>query len=863
MLRDSSPVVESGRFPYKERVAEILEAALDLHAAERSEFLDKACGKDTELRQEIESLLGFEERARDFIEAPAYEVASKILTEADAELKAGQILGDYRILSLLGEGGMGEVYLVEDTKLERRVALKLVKRAPGSASVLRHSRKEERILAGLNHPNIARLYGTGTTPTGLPYFAMEYVDGRRLDQYCREQKLSIHDRLVLFRKICAAVIYAHQNLIIHRDIKPANIRVTSDGEPKLLDFGIAKLLDPGALMAGEMTITLAAMMTPEYASPEQVRGENMTTASDVYSLGVVLYELLTGQRPYRIKSRSPTEIARAITEHEPTRPSMAIAKADGNINSELPNPKLLRGDLDNIILKALRKEPSRRYASVAQFSDDVRRYLEGRPVTARKDTFRYRSAKFIKRNKAAAAAALLVFLSLVGGIVATALEARRANIQRARAEQRFNDVRRLANSLMFEIHDSVKDLQGSTPTRRLIVNRALEYLDSLAREAAGNPALQRELATAYEKIGDIQGNPYNANLGDADGALASYRKALAIREKLENVDQSVETKMEMGRSYRGLGDILEQKGDVPSTIENYRRSRSIFEQLAAANPADASIQDELARAYETLGDGLGRSSNSRRERLQSYEAALSIRRNLLARKPSDTKLRRSVGLTLLKVGGADDPNKAGSIENIRHGIGLLEALSAENPDNQPARREVGFGYYQLGNTLLEAHDYAAALESWRKAFGIREQVAAKDPKNAQARFDLAVDHADLAEVLTATGAPDEALAHARQALSILQQLSDADPTNAVYWRNIGLCYEKFANAFASLGATESKPSAERVTDWSEARSWFEKALGVFLDLRDRGTLMPADSEQNTRFQRKIQDCDAAVAHLNM
>jgi len=194
---------------------------------------------------------------------------------------------------------------------------------------------------------------------------------------------------------------------------------------------------------------------------------------------------------------------------------------------------------------------------------------------------------------------------------------------------------------------------------------------------------------------------------------------------------------------------------------------------------------------------------------------------------------------------------------------LLEALSAENPDNQPARREVGFGYYQLGNTLLEAHDYAAALESWRKAFGIREQVAAKDPKNAQARFDLAVDHADLAEVLTATGATDEALAHAREALSILQQLSDADPTNAVYWRNIGLCYEKFANAFASLGATDTKSRAERIRDWSEARAWFERALGVFLNLRDRGTLMPADSEQNTRFQRKIQDCDAAVAHLNM
>jgi tetratricopeptide (TPR) repeat protein len=242
---------------------------------------------------------------------------------------------------------------------------------------------------------------------------------------------------------------------------------------------------------------------------------------------------------------------------------------------------------------------------------------------------------------------------------------------------------------------------------------------------------------------------------------------------------------------------------------------------------------------------------------------LAIRQKLLARKPSDVKLRRSVGLTLLKVGGADDPKRADSVENIKRGIAMLEALSAENPDNQPARREVGFGYYQLGNTLLEAHDPAAALESWRKAFAIRQEIAAKDPKNAQARFDLAVDHADLSEALTATGASDEALDHARKAFLILQQLSEADPTNAVYSRNIGLCYEKFANAFARLGAAETRPGEQRIRDWSEARSWFEKALGVFSDLRDRGTLMPTDSEQTTKFQRKIQDCDDAIARLKM
>src|ERR1044072_2388840 len=310
--------------PSRERVAEIVEAALERAPAERAQFLNTACGNDIALRAEVESLLGFQNQARDFIESPAYEIASRILVEQDGELTPGQTLGDYQVLYLLGEGGMGEVYLATDKKLERQVAIKVVKHGVGSASVLHHSRKEEKILAGLNHPNIARLYGAEVTTSGLAYFVMEYVDGRRLDQYCREQELSIADRLAIFRKICAAITYAHQNLIVHRDIKPANIRVTADGEPKLLDFGIAKLVDPQVQVADEPTMTVQGVMTPEYASPEQVMGEEVTTASDIYSLGVVLSELLTGQRPYRLKTRSQDEIVRAIKEEEPSRPSTAL-----------------------------------------------------------------------------------------------------------------------------------------------------------------------------------------------------------------------------------------------------------------------------------------------------------------------------------------------------------------------------------------------------------------------------------------------------------------------------------------------------------------------------------------------------------
>ena len=274
--------------------------------------------------------------------------------------------------------------------------------------------------------------------------------------------------------------------------------------------------------------------------------------------------------------------------------------------------KNLAADLDNIVFKSLRLDPERRYASVGQFSEDIRRYLAGLPVIARKDTFAYRASKFIGRHKIGLGAAASVALLLIGATIIAIWEAHRANEQRILAERRFEQVRRLADSLMFEIHDSVKDLAGSTPTRRLIVSRALEYLDSLAHDAGGNIALQRELATAYEKIGDIQGNPYSANIGDSDGALTSYRKALQIRESFGTSAVTTETQMELGRSYRALGDIMEQKGDIEQMVREYRRSLLIFSQLAESEPKNAAVQDELARAYETLADGLGSDGQRRR-----------------------------------------------------------------------------------------------------------------------------------------------------------------------------------------------------------------------------------------------------------
>ena len=486
-------------------IKEIFHAALDSEPGQLGVFLDKSCGGDEVLRHEVEALLASHQQAGGFIENPVAALTASIVENEQTDFLIGQKIGHYKISKWIGAGGMGAVYLAQraDQQYEKRVAIKLIKHGMDSDSVLRHFRNERQILASFDHPNIARLFDGGVTESGLPYFVMEYVDGLPIDRYCDRHALSVIERLKLFRKVCSAVSYAHHHAVIHRDIKPSNILVTSDGTPKLLDFGIAKILQPEGEAEALATITGLHLMTPEYASPEQVRGQTVTTATDVYSMGVVLYQLLAGQKPYRLKTRTPEEISRAILEQELQRPSSVAATPSSNearaTSSSSPLSQRrrrrrryeLRGDLDNIALMALRKEPERRYQSVEQFSEDIRRHLQERPVLARKDTMGYRAAKFARRNKTALAAAALVLFILVGGIIATSREAQIATREKARAERRFNDVRKLANNVLFDYHDAIKALPGATKVRERLRQRRSE----LSRQSCRRSARRRCPAT--------------------------------------------------------------------------------------------------------------------------------------------------------------------------------------------------------------------------------------------------------------------------------------------------------------------------------------------------------------------------------
>ncbi len=458
-------------------IERIFDEMLELPETEQTAFLAQACRDDESLQREVTSLLVAHRQANGFLGSQAAPISAKQALEDSVTLTT-QRIGAYQLLRELAQGGMGTVWLAEraDEQYQQQVAIKLLKTEhPDIAHRLRHERQ---ILASLNHPNIARLLDGGTTDSGQPYLVMEYIEGVPIDVYCQQQQLSLRERLQLFRQVCSAVQYAHQHLIIHRDLKPANILVTADGTPKLLDFGIAKLLQPD-LMQSFQTQAGQTPMTPAYASPEQVRNETLTTTSDVYSLGVVLYELLTGRSPYQLTTNTFGELAKAICEQEPTRPSAQEGEKEGqwerattgqgdpssrSVTPSLPlsfSPSQLRGDLDSIVLMALRKEPNERYASVEQFSTDIQRYLAGLPTLARKGTLAYRAVKYVRRYKVPVAAAALILLSLVGGIGATSRQAQiaraeqaKAEAQRIRAEQALavaDEQRRLAEQALAEV----------------------------------------------------------------------------------------------------------------------------------------------------------------------------------------------------------------------------------------------------------------------------------------------------------------------------------------------------------------------------------------------------------------------------
>jgi serine/threonine protein kinase/tetratricopeptide (TPR) repeat protein len=837
-------------------VKEKLQIALEMEPRERAAYLGDIEATDPEMRQEVESLLASHDRAGDtFLNAPAREFAQPV-PDSHRSAMIGRRIGAYQIVDWIGAGGMGEVYRAAraDEQYQKQVALKLVRAGPDSAFVIARFKNERQILASLDHPNIARLFDGGTTEDGVPYFVMELIEGLPIDEYCKAQSLSINDRLALFLEVCSAVQFAHQLLIIHRDIKPANILVTAEGVPKLLDFGIAKILSEEAEGQGaDATQTAFAALTPGYASPEQVMSKPITTASDVYSLGVVLYELLTGRRPYRISSRSPQEIARAVCETEPERPSTAVTRkvqaGDGSGDpslissnvSAIPDGssdklrKRLEGDLDNIVLMALRKEPMRRYASVDQFSQDIERHLEHLPVIARNATLAYRAGKFVARYRTGVAAAILVAVSLIAGLVISLREARIARTERARAERRFNDVRNLSNTLLFKIDDSIASLPGSTEAQHLLILSAQQYLDSLSQEASGDVSLLRELADGYQKLGLIQGSARSANLGDSKSAAESLRKAVALREAIARANPSDRrAQHDLQRSYEELIDPLFTV-DAKEAAAYVDKSLNLAETLYREDPSNTDLLHSLIHAYEDKAQVL-----TRRNDLAGATAvqanALGLAKQLVSKAPSASS-RTSLSYEYKRMGGLLIAQKEypQALSDYEAAQTLDESLLAANPNAPNARYAITFNLSDIGYIDWKQGKLAAALANYQKALTIREALVKADPHDARSVTGVARTCKYIGDVLRDEKKPQDALRYDLRQLAILdQQLTRADSDRGLRAEAAEARWDIGDDYLAIAEAERGK--AERVRPLHLAQVYLLQAQAAIADANAHGLL---------------------------
>jgi tRNA A-37 threonylcarbamoyl transferase component Bud32/tetratricopeptide (TPR) repeat protein len=706
-----------------QRIQDLFYSAADLPPARRADYLHDACAGDESLIRQVEDLIASEHEAEGFLDVTLRETASTMVGA-----QTGERIGPYRITGELGRGGMGDVYLAErdDEQFHKQVAIKLIRSDAAPERLLARFRAERQILAALEHPNIARLLDGGAA-AGSPYLVMEYVAGQPIDRYCTERALSIRDRLRLFRSVCEAVAYAHRSLIIHRDIKPSNILVAADGVPKLLDFGIAKLIKEDAPADG-LTRPLERAMTPAYASPEVVRGEHVTTAADVYSLGALLYELLTERAPFHLTSSQAAEVERVVCMQEPPKP--------GTLD------RRLRGDLENIIGMAMHKEAARRYASVEQLIADIDRYLTGYPVAARSDRL-YRWGKFARRNRAALAGVVVAAAGIAGWVISLKAE-------QARTRAGFAQVRELAESLLFQTDDALRPIGGATAAREVLVRRGLTYLDGLARQAGNDVRLQDELADAYQRVAEIQ---YTAipNLGQPAGALESCRKAVAIRQALVAAHPSnTLLQRKLAQLYLKLSFAQQGVGDQAGSSESFRAASAVLDGIGRAMPDDLGVHMDLAMLYgeESQRQMARRNLDAARPLAEKSQTEA---RWVLAKRPTERNARRRIVdgnivvlRAIVEAHSAIPPDAhAAALDRYREAESILAQLAKELPDDS-GQREMQVGLYIQGcslNGLLEGEQKTTAC---RTAAVLADQVANADPANVPARHSAIGAHHNLA-----------------------------------------------------------------------------------------------------------------------
>jgi serine/threonine-protein kinase len=764
-------------------VREIFAGALEEPAgAARGAFLARACADEPALRAEVEAMLDAAAASASILDASPEEVAAAVRL-GGAGRRDGRTIGPYRILREVGRGGMGTVYLAEREDVRKRVALKVVRGELGAPEKLERFLLERRILARLEHPGIARLLDAGVTDDGTPWFAMEYVDGEPLTDYADRRRLPLGARLELFSRACAAVAYAHRSLLVHRDVKPSNILVSADGELKLVDFGIAKLLD-GEEEEG-LTGTGMRLLTPDYAAPEQLRGEPVTTATDVYALGLVLYELLTGHRAFRASSRTLGEVERLVLYTEPRRPSSAVLRRDAADPAEVARargtePARLRrglaGDLDAIVLKALRKEPAERYASVEALAEELERHRRRLPVLARRGSHVYRMRKFAERHRGGVAAAAVVLLAAGGaGLRERVLRGRaerlrdEANVQAAKAEQVSDflvglfgtadpfsrsaagaDTLRLRDFLV-QRGERVLTMDGQPEVKLQALNTLGRMYFGLGLDDRARPVLDSALALArrlypaghLEVVRSLHNlAEYHRNRSDYEEGERDFREALAIGRPLLG-----DTSAEVLATLTGLGDMLRTEG-------KYAEAEPVLrEALETETSLHGPRSLETAHVQNNLGLLLWESGRYAEAEPMLRSALSTFRDRLPPRHPEITSVKNNLGILLSNSGRAEEAEPL-----------LREALESKRHTFGPVHRRVAIGMVNLAATLARLGRLDEAERNARGALDIGRRLY------GDANLEVGTLHRELGAVFRQRGKLAEAEREARSALRIHRAL---------------------------------------------------------------------------------------------
>jgi eukaryotic-like serine/threonine-protein kinase len=788
------------------KLSDIFLAALELPPNARAEFLEKSCSSDQMLREKVIQMLRAHQAENTPLDEDFSQASLNLLPQAASLVKTlsenqplpnlprrpllFNSIGSYNILAQVGQGGMGIVYKAVPIHQPQAppVAIKLLQPMSQQETLVRRFQTESEILSRLKHPNIARFIETGHLANGTPYYVMEFIEGIAIDDYCDRHKLGINARLQLFNEVCSAVEYAHKKWVLHRDLKPSNILVTERGQVKLLDFGISKVIDPDSntLSAMLSTRTTERMLTPAYASPEQIRGKLLTVAVDIYALGVLLYFLISGRLPYEFNDPTWSEIERIICEVEPLSLRKALISQG--------KPTAIAPALENIVLMALRKEPERRYPSVAALAADVDNYLQGQPVFARPASLTYRIQRLVRQHKRTSiATAIVLALTVVSGTLISQ-QVDLANSERLKADKLRKDNEEAAQEMVQLLSKFGRLQKGSASIKEneALIKEILQSLESLQQKSQNNPKLQLQIAAHYRSLGELQGRAYYSSSGNTQGALTSYRQSLEILEKLvQNQPESTELQLELALSLQRIGDFFSQiLSDLPQGKRYTQQAIIIREKLRLTKP-HLRENIEMLISCQVRMASMAESQGELASSLKIYNQLMRENRTLLQQSPTDEQIARILSLlyngsinTLESIASClgQRPTFSVAIKRIyNHTLTYSERIAKLckvrlqlKPEDLNIQKDVDGSYLATGYHVMKAGQPATAIKFLSIALQRFEKSFAQDPDDIFLRRNLALTHLELGEAYAALNQPEKAKEHLQKSIAMNQDLMKSD-----------------------------------------------------------------------------------------